>query len=165
MQLQNLIGIEIFAIGGIETACGNILDIIKYLDIISMSYLIQSSLLKQLSTIYKDKKVITIVRTFMDNIKKVHILSVNYKKEFRDKYRQNSSPFICACEHGRLNYVQAFIKLHKYYAYANTDNTDIIGNTVKEFVNQLGTGCETSCSCTGLMAAAEHEHMRYIHGA
>eukprot|EP00942_MAST-04A_sp_MAST-4A-sp1_P001348 g1348.t1 len=186
MQLQNLIGIGIWGEnlidigifaklpGGIETACGIILDIIKYLDILSMSYLIQSSLLKQLSTIYKDKKFITIVRTFMDNIKKVHILSVNYKKEFPDKYTsiykyrsQNISPFICACEHGRLNNVQAFIKLHKYYAYANTDNTDIIGNTVKEFVNQLGTGGKLARTgrSTGLMVAAKYEHIdtvRYL---
>jgi len=87
-----------------------------------------------------------------------------YKREFpratiiwrRDKI---PTPFICACEHGRMDDVELFVNLYPYHKYITNPDVNCYSYdmTLKDMVNQFG---RTSCGLelTPIMAAAEFAH-------
>ncbi len=80
-------------------------------------------------------------------MKDLNLLVKEYYKEFR-----RGTPFVCACEKGRLEDVKTFISSHDVKA---------TGMTLKEYVNQEGYYSDGYVG-TPLMAAADGEHFQLV---
>ena len=80
-----------------------------------------------------------------------------YKREFKD-----GSPFVYACEKGRMYDVQLFVNLHPFHKYyirmKGVNEHDI---TLKEMVNQVGKNSR-GWSCTPLIIATLKEHFQVV---
>eukprot|EP00942_MAST-04A_sp_MAST-4A-sp1_P012326 g12326.t1 len=80
-----------------------------------------------------------------------------YRKEY--KY---GSPFVCACEKGRMDDVQLFVNLHPFHKYyirmKGVNDHDM---TLNEMVNQVGITTD-GYVWTPLMIAASKEHFEVV---
>ena len=91
-----------------------------------------------------------------------------YKREFpratiiwrRDKI---PTPFICACEHGRMDDVELFVNLYPYHKYITNPDVNCYSYdmTLKDMVNQDGI-CSEGSEFKPLMMAAETEHFQIV---
>ena len=84
------------------------------------------------------------------------------------------TPFVCACEHGRINDVKLFVHLHPYHKYIT--NRDVNGGgvnqewvddmTLKDFVSLEGTASthpdDDEPDMTPLMAAVRNKHFHVV---
>ena len=79
------------------------------------------------------------------NPKQLYLLYKRYKNEFpessSDYNDEIPTPFICACEKGRMNDVKQFINLHVFHGYINM-NVAEGSMDVKAMVSQLGCNSE-----------------------
>ena len=183
-----------------ESACGLITKILEYLDIRSLCNVKQSSLMQQLVKAYGcndfervREKALSVefkcTRRINEMIlshlvRRLYLLIERYKREFPRGTAagfedQIPTPFVCACEHGRMDDVQLFMKLHPYHKYIT--NRDVNGYrddmtlkevvnqdyrddmTLKEVVNQEGNNSRgNESNHTPLMVAAWKEHFQVV---
>ena len=155
--------------GGVESACGLMSKIFIYLDVKSLLKVIESNMVYQLCVTFGSndfKRVRNEALEFnymqprslyemIHNPKQLYLLYKRYKNEFPRGtiIRKNiPTPFICACEEGRMNDVEQFINLHGFHAYINMDVAEA-GMDVKAMVSQLGYDSDGD-HMTPLMIAA-----------
>eukprot|EP00944_MAST-04C_sp_MAST-4C-sp1_P004572 g4572.t1 len=129
-----------FKLPGGEAGEGVIELMLKYLDVKSFHALIQTSLIKQVSQIstgsaYLKTTCIGIYETYRDRI--ISKLNEKYIAEF-----PRGTPFICACETGRLEDVKMYL-----------------GTGAVDDVNMTGKRSNGFNHRTGLMLAVEKEHI------
>ncbi len=160
---------------GMESACGIMLNMFQYLDIRTLCNVKRSSLIQQcrkafgcddfervrdeaLSIDYKGRRSINEIR-LSHPARRLYLLIERYQREFRW-----GTPFVCACEHGRMDDVQSFVNLHPYHKYIT--NRDANGYrddmTLKEYVNQEGRTSRGDDGWTPLMTAAWNEHFQVV---
>ena len=146
---------------GKETTWALLVQIFECLDIKSVFNLIKSCLITHLKLVDESKYYIA-------NI--LYKLIERYRIEFPRncwKYgcrNEIPTPFVCACEHGRMDDVELFMNLHPFHKYIT--NRDVNGYrddmTLKDMVNQVGTNSEGYYKGTPLMIAAWNEHFHVV---
>ena len=140
---------------GVESACGILNNIYQYLDTRSLLNIKESSIIKQLKQIYqsndferKRDEALSIgyegfrsINEMVHPAKTLYDLIQQYAKEF-----PCGRALTCACEHGCMEHVQLFVKLHPFHKYiSNSDmNGYRDGMTLKEMTSQVG---KTSRGC------------------
>ena len=82
-----------------------------------------------------------------EGIRFVKELKYKYINEFPD-----GTPFVVACENGRLADVESFVNNH---------DMKETGMTRKAMINRVGKSCH-GLNYTGLMLAAENEHFHVV---
>ena len=136
---------------GIESACGILLNILQYLNIRSLCNVKRSSLIQQcrkafgsddfervrdiaLSLSYEGRRSINEI-LLTHPAKRLYLLIERYQREF-----PRGTPFVCACERGRMDDVQLFMNLHPFHKYIT--NRDVNGYrddmTLEDMVSQVG---------------------------
>tara|TARA_A100001015_G_scaffold217996_1_gene245007 strand:+ start:290 stop:1057 length:768 start_codon:yes stop_codon:yes gene_type:complete len=145
--------INIFSACGIY---GLFEHITSYLNAKSILNIMESSFVKQLDQGDGEK-------TYQKCIEK--ITKTTQLFELHRRYRRESkdvSPFVYACEKGRMDDVQLFVNLHPFHKYyirmKGVNDHDM---TLKEYVNQLGKD-SYGYECTPLIAAAFGEHFQVV---
>ena len=149
---------------GVESACGILNNIYQHLDARSLINIKQSSIIKQLNKIYQSndfertrnialKAEYNGVRSINETIlthaeKRLYDLTERYKKEF-----PRGTPFICACEHRRINDIKSFVNLHTFQKYKTT---------LKDMVSQVGKTSNGHKS-TPLIIATMREDLQVVH--
>ena len=146
---------------GKETTWALLVQIFECLDIKSVFNLIKSRLIKHLITLYNLGKKI---EDYIANI--LYKLIERYRIEFPrgTSYRIGiPTPFVCACEHGRMDDVELFMNLHPFHKYIT--NRDVNGYrddmTLKDMVSQVGKDSD-GIGYTPLIAAAQNEHFQVV---
>ena len=86
-------------------------------------------------------------RSRSERVRFVKELKYKYINEFPD-----GTPFVVACENGRLADVESFVNNH---------DMKETGMTLKAMVNRVGKSCH-GLNYTGLMLAAENEHFHVV---
>ncbi len=159
---------------GVESTCGIMTNMLQYLDIKSLCNVKQSSLIQQLSKEfgcddlervrdealrleYEGRK--SIIEMILSHpARRLYLLIERYKREF-----PRGTPFVCACQHGRMDDVELFVNFHPYHKYIT--NRDVNGYrddmTLKEYVNQVGKN-SYGYERTPLMTAATNEHFQIV---
>merc|ERR1712196_406061 len=89
------------------------------------------------------------------NPKQLHLLYKRYKNEF-----PHCTPFVCACEKGRVEDVNQFLNLHRFHAYIDVGTANA-GMDVTAMVSEVGKRSDGK-SRTPLMMAAWKEHSTII---
>ena len=135
--------VGLFKLPGGEGGEGVIELMLKYLDVKSFHALVQTSLIKQVSQIstgsaYLKTTCIEIYETYRDRI--ISKLNEKYIAEF-----PKGTPFICACETGRLEDVKMYL-----------------GTGAVDDVNMTGKRSNGFNHRTGLMLAVEKEHINVV---
>ena len=74
---------------------------------------------------------------------------------------QGKSALVCACEKGRMNDVELFIKLHRFHKYIEMKGVKEGNMTLKEYVSQVGKN-GWGGEYTPLMIAARYEHFQIV---
>ena len=167
---------------GFESACGIMTKIFLYLDIRSLCNVKRSSLIQQcrkrfgcddfervrdeaLSIDYEGRRSINEMR-LSHPARRLYLLIERYTREFpRGTIHEGEIPipFVCACQHGRMDDVELFMNLHPFHKYIT--NRDVNGYrddmTLKDMVNQVGTNSRGD-ECTPLMAAAWYERFQLV---
>ncbi len=167
---------------GFESACGIMLNILQYLNIVSLCNVKRSSLIQQcrkafgsddfervrdiaLALSYKGRRSINEIRV-THPARRLYLLIERYKNEFPRGTRYGfaiPTPIVCACEKGRLEDVELFVKLHPYHKYIT--NRGVNGYredmTLKDMMSQVGTDSDGD-EYTPLMAAAMNEHFHIV---
>ena len=149
-----------FKLPGGEASWAYLVKIFECLDIKSVFNLIKSYLIKHLKLVDESKYYIA-------NI--LYKLIERYRIEFPRscwKYgcrNEIPTPFVCACEHGRMDDVELFMNLHPFHKYIT--NRDVNGYrddmTLKEMVSQIGRN--SNCDeWTPLMTAAMNDHFQVV---
>ena len=148
--------INIYSVCGIY---GLFEHITSYLNAKTILNFLESSFVKQLDQGDGEK-------TYQKCIEKItkttqlFELHRRYRREFK---RWNGSPFVCACQHGRMDDVQLFVNLHPFHKYyirmKGVNDHDM---TLKEMVNQFGRASIGYWECTPLVAAARYEHFQIV---
>ena len=167
---------------GFESACGIMLNILQYLDIRTLCNVKRSSLIQQcrkrfgsddfervrdvaLRLEYEGRRSINeLIPTHP--ARRLYLLIERYQREFPRGTLWTSripTPFVCACQHGRLDDVKLFVNLHPYHKYiTNRDVNCSNGNMAwKEYVNQEGR-ISHGGKYTPLMTAAKKEHFHIV---
>ena len=139
---------------GIESTCGILTNILEYLDIRTLCNVKRSSLIQQLRKVfgsddfervrdialslsYKGRRSINEM-ILSHPARRLYLLIERYQREFpRGTVYHNElpTPFVCACEKGRMDDVQLFANLHPFHKYiTNGDVNGSNGNnmTLKE---------------------------------
>ena len=167
---------------GFESACGIMTNILLYLDIRSLCNVKRSSLIQQcrkafgcddfervrdeaLSIDYEGRRSINEM-ILSHPARRLYLLIERYQREFPRGTLWTSripTPFVCACQHGRLDDVKLFVNLHPYHKYiTNRDVNCSNGNMAwKEYVNQEGR-ISHGGKYTPLMTAAKKEHFHIV---
>jgi len=166
---------------GFESACGIMLNILQYLDIKTLCNVKRSSLIQQcrkafgsddfervrdiaLSLSYDGRRSINEI-LLTHPAKRLYLLIERYRTEFpySTVFGGVPTPFICACEHRRMDDVELFMNLHPFHKYIT--NRDMNGYrddmTLKEMVSQFGRG-SYGREWTPLMRATWNEHFHLV---
>ena len=141
---------------GIESACGILLNILQYLNIRSLCNVKRSSLIQQcrkrfgcddfervrdiaLSIDYEGRRSINEL-ILSHPARRLYLLIERYQREFSHRRHGGNTPFVCACERGRMDDVELFVNLYPFHKYIT--NRDVNGYrddmTLKDMVNQRG---------------------------
>ena len=90
------------------------------------------------------------------NPKQLYLLYKRYKNEF-----PRGTPFVCACEKGRVEDVNQFLNLHRFHAYIDVGTANA-GMDVTAMVSEVGTHSDGVSSHTPLTVAARYERSTII---
>ena len=122
---------------------------------------------KALKVGYKGRRSINEMR-LSHPARRLYLLIERYKREFPPVQWYNGeqrepTPFVCACEHGRMDDVELFMSLHPFHKYIT--NRDVNGYrdemTLKDMMNQVGRNSR-GWERTPLMTAAFKEHFQLV---
>ena len=155
--------------GGVEAASGIMTRIFMCLDVKSLLKVLESCLVKRLCVLFNSQDFVRVrhvalafdysghrcITEMIHNPKQLYLLYKRYKNEFPD-----GTPFVCACEKGRVEDVNQFLNLHRFHAYIDVGTANA-GMDVTAMVNEVGRN-RNFVSRTPLMAAAEYEHSTII---
>lgn len=130
--------------GGIEF----LINCLKFLDSKSVLQLLKTGIFKK-NIFQKDK-----IYTFINGVK-YKLLIERYKRLF-----PHGTPFVCACQKGRLEDVNQFLNLHRFHAYIDVGTANP-GMDVTAMVSEVGRNSRGS-RWTPLMAAASSEHFQIV---
>ena len=111
--------------GGVEAASGIMTKIFMCLDVKSLLRVVESCLVKQLCVVFNSPDFIRVrndalafdysgrrrITEMIHNPKQLYLLYKRYKTEF-----PRGTPFVCACEKGRVDDVNQFLNLHRFHA-------------------------------------------------
>ena len=148
--------------------------ILQYLDIRSLLKVKESSLIQQLNKEFESKDFERVRdealsldyegrRSINEMIqthpaRRLYLLIERYQEEF-----PRGTPFVCACEHGRMDDVQLFVNLHPFHKYIT--NRDVNGDNgnmpLNEMVNQVGKDSR-GYEYTPLRIAAREDHFHIV---
>ena len=151
--------------GGVEAASGIMTKIFMYLDVKSLLKVVESSLVKQLCVVFNSLDFVRVrndalafdysgrrrITEMIHNPKQLYLLYKRYKTEF-----PHGTPFVCACEKGRVDDVNQFLNLHRFHAYIDVGTANARMD-VTAMVSERGTDSNGNSS-TPLVAAAENKH-------
>jgi len=154
---------------GVEAASGIMTKIFMCLDVKSLLKVLESCLVKRLCVLFNSPDFVRVrhealafdysghrcITEMIHNPKQLYLLYKRYKNEF-----PRGTPFVCACEKGRVEDVNQFLNLHRFHAYIDVGTANA-GMDVTAMVSEVGTD---SCdySITPLMEAAMCEHSTII---
>ena len=155
--------------GGVEAASGILTKIFMCLDVKSLLKVLESCLVKQLCVLFNSLDFVRVrhealafdysghrcITEMIHNPKQLYLLYKRYKNEF-----PRGTPFVCACEKGRVEDVNQFLNLHRFHAYIDVGTANA-GMDVTAMVSEVGTDSDGD-SMTPLMAAAMYEHSTII---
>ena len=130
--------------GGIDF----LINCLKFLDSKSVLQLLKTGIFKK-NIFQKDK-----IYTFINGVK-YKLLIERYKRLF-----PHGTPFVCACQKGRLEDVNQFLNLHRFHAYIDVGTANP-GMDVTAMVSEVGRNSRGS-RWTPLMAAASSEHFQIV---
>ena len=151
--------------GGVEAASGIMTKIFMCLDVKSLLKVLESCLVKRLCVLFNSLDFVRVrhealavdysghrcITEMIHNPKQLYLLYKRYKNEF-----PRGTPFVCACEKGRVEDVNQFLNLHRFHAYIDVGTANA-GMDVTAMVNEVGTD-SNGYSRTPLMIAAENKH-------
>ena len=155
--------------GGVEAASGIMTKIFMYLDVKSLLKVVESSLVKQLCVVFNSLDFVGVrndalafdysgrrrITEMIHNPKQLYLLYKRYKTEF-----PRGTPFVCACEKGRVDDVNQFLNLHRFHAYIDVGTANA-GMDVTAMVSEVGTN-SYGFSWTPLIVAAWNERSTII---
>ena len=150
---------------GVEAASGIMTKIFMCLDVKSLLKVLESCLVKRLCVLFNSQDFVRVrhaalafdysghrcITEMIHNPKQLYLLYKRYKNEF-----PRGTPFVCACEEGRVEDVNQFLNLHRFHAYIDVGTANA-GMDVTAMVSEVGTDSYGD-SMTPLMAAAYEEH-------
>ena len=150
--------------GGVEAASAIMTKIFMCLDVKSLLKVLESCLVKRLCVLFNSQDFVRVrhealafdysgnrcITEMIHNPKQLYLLYKRYKNEF-----PRGTPFVCACEKGRVEDVNQFLNLHRFHAYIDVGTANA-GMDVTAMVSEVGTDSDGD-SRTPLMAAAEYE--------
>ena len=154
---------------GVEAASGIMTKIFMCLDVKSLLKVLDSCLVKRLCVLFNSQDFVRVrhealafdysrhrcITEMIHNPKQLYLLYKRYKNEF-----PRGTPFVCACEKGRVEDVNQFLNLHRFHAYIDVGTANA-GMDVTAMVSEVGTDGD-GYSCTPLIAAACEEHSTII---
>ena len=155
--------------GGVEAASGIMTKIFMCLDVKSLLKVLESCLVKRLCVLFNSQDFVRVrhealafdysghrcITEMIHNPKQLYLLYKRYKNEFPD-----GTPFVCACEKGRVEDVNQFLNLHRFHAYIDVGTANA-GMDVTAMVSEVGTDSEGD-AMSPLMTAAYKEHSTII---
>ena len=104
--------------------------------------------------IQEKKDFMNSLDTFLAKCTRLYLLIERYKEEF-----PRGTPFVCACQRGRMDDVESFVNLHDFHKYISNSNN---GNmALKDMVNHVGSNSR-GYERTPLMTAANREHFQVV---
>ena len=139
------------------------------LDVKSLLKVLESCLVKRLCVLFNSQYFVRVrhealafdysghrcITEMIHNPKQLYLLYKRYKNEFPD-----GTPFVSACEKGRVEDVNQFLNLHRFHAYIDVGTANA-GMDVTAMVSEVGRD-SNGWSKTPLMAAAWYEHSTII---
>jgi len=154
---------------GVEAASGIMTKIFMCLDVKSLLKVLESCLVKRLCVLFNSPDFVRVrhealaydysghrcITEMIHNPKQLYLLYKRYKNEF-----PHGTPFVCACEEGRVEDVNQFLNLHRFHAYIDVGTANA-GMDVTAMVSEVGKDSD-DYSWTPLMAAAWYEHSTII---
>ncbi len=154
---------------GVEAASGIMTKIFMCLDVKSLLKVLESCLVKQLCVLFKSLDFVRVrhealafdysghrcITEMIHNPKQLYLLYKRYKNEFPHR-----TPFVCACEKGRVEDVNQFLNLHRFHAYIDVGTVNA-GMDVTAMVSEVGTDSDGD-DMSPLIAAAYEEHSTII---
>ena len=156
-------------LAGVEAASGIMTKIFMCLDVKSLLKVLESCLVKRLCVLFNSQDFVRVrhealavdysghrcITEMIHNPKQLYLLYKRYKNEF-----PYGTPFVCACEKGRVEDVNQFLNLHRFHAFIDVGTANA-GMDVTAMVSEVGTD-RYGDSMTPLMAAAMYEHSTII---
>ena len=154
---------------GVEAASGIMTKIFMCLDVKSLLKVLESCLVKRLCVLFNSQDFVRVrhealafdysghrcITEMIHNPKQLYLLYKRYKNEF-----PRGTPFVCACEKGRVEDVNQFLNLHRFHAYIDVGTANA-GMDVTAMVSEVGKHSD-GYSMTPLMAAAVYERSTII---
>ena len=154
---------------GVEAASGIMTRIFMCLDVKSLLKVLESCLVKRLCVLFHSPDFVRVrhealafdysghrcITEMIHNPKQLYLLYKRYKNVFPP-----GTPFVCACEQGRVEDVNQFLNLHRFHAYIDVGTANA-GMDVTAMVSEVGKDSD-DYSYTPLMAAAYYEHSTTI---
>jgi len=139
------------------------------LDVKSLLKVVESCLVKRLCVLFNSQDFVRVrhealaydysghrcITEMIHNPKQLYLLYKRYKNEFPD-----GTPFVCACQYGRVEDVNQFLNLHRFHAYIDVGTANA-GMDVTAMVSEVGTDSYGD-SHTPLTVAARYEHSTII---
>ena len=133
--------------GGVEAASGIMTKIFMCLDVKSLLKVLESCLVKRLCVLFNSQDFVRVrhealafdysghrcITEMIHNPKQLYLLYKRYKNEF-----PRGTPFVCACEKGRVEDVNQFLNLHRFHAYIDVGTANA-GMDVTAMVSEVGT--------------------------
>ena len=140
------------------------------LDVKSLLKVLESCLVKRLCVLFNSQDFVRVrhealaldysghrcITEMIHNPKQLYLLYKRYKNEFPD-----GTPFVCACEKGRVEDVNQFLNLHRFHAYIDVGTANA-GMDVTAMVSEVGKDSYGDSGWTPLMIAAWNEHSTII---
>ena len=154
---------------GVEAASGIMTKIFMCLDVKSLLKVLESCLVKQMCVTFNSQDFVRMrhetlafdysgrrcITEMIHNPKQLYLLYKRYKNEF-----PRGTPFVCACEKGRVEDVNQFLNLHRFHAYIDVGTANA-GMDVTAMVSEVGRN-SYGIRWTPLMVAAANEHSTII---
>ena len=154
---------------GVEAASGIVTKIFMCLDVKSLLKVLESCLVKRLCVLFNSQDFVRVrhealaydysghrcITEMIHNPKQLYLLYKRYKNEF-----PRGTPFVCACQYGRVEDVNQFLNLHRFHAYIDVGTANA-GMDVTAMVSELGTSSYGD-SMSPLIAAAIYERSTII---
>ena len=154
---------------GVEAASGIMTKIFMCLDVKSLLKVLESCLVKRLCVLFNSQDFVRVrhealafdysghrcITEMIHNPKQLYLLYKRYKNEF-----PRGTPFVCACEKGRVEDVNQFLNLHRFHAYIDVGTANA-GMDVTAMVSEVGTDSDGD-SFTPLTVAARYERSTII---
>ena len=156
--------------GGVEAASGIMTKIFMCLDVKSLLKVLESCLVKRLCVLFNSQDFVRVrhealafdysghrcITEMIHNPKQLYLLYKRYKNEF-----PRGTPFVCACEKGRVEDVNQFLNLHRFHAYIDVGTANA-GMNVTAMVSGEGGDSNGYSGWTPLIAAAYYERSTII---